>query len=210
MSTAGDPKMSENESNMPLKHIYELLKKEVENPALQQIEPDTYQQVAAALGNLKGQGFEGVEAKVRDKTVELISDSARLLFELRQRKISAEAGISHSGDGADGRGDREPLDYSRLTEEEKYVLDGQQEAADRLDEVIAATTKGRPKVLEAISVRIREKRVVVRFVKAQEQFIGVDMTKYGPFQQEDVATLPLENARSFIETGVAVQVHARL
>src|SRR5689334_21736321 len=123
MSTAGDPKMSENESNMPLTHIYELLKKEVENPALQQIEPDTYQQVAAALGNLKGQGFEGVEAKVRDKTVELISDSARLLFELRQRKISAEAGISHSGDGADGSGDREPLDYSRLTEEEKYVLD---------------------------------------------------------------------------------------
>jgi DNA replication factor GINS len=43
-----------------------------------------------------------------------------------------------------------------------------------------------------------------------EQFIGVDMGKYGPFQQEDVATLPLENARSFIETGIAVQVHAQL
>lgn len=205
MSKAGDPKMSENEIDTPLKHIYELVKKEVENPALQQIEPDTYQKVAAALGNLKGQGFEGVEAKVRDRMVELLSDSARLLFELRQRKIARETRISGGG----GRGS-ETLDYSRLTEEERYVLDGQQEAANRLDEVIAATTKGRPKVLEAISVRIREKRVVVRFIKAQEQFIGVDMTKYGPFQQEDVATLPLENARSFIETGMAVQVHARL
>lgn len=205
MSKAGDPKMSENEIDTPLKHIYELVKKEVENPALQQIEPDTYQKVATALGNLKGQGFEGIEAKVRDRMVELLSDSARLLFELRQRKIARETRISGGG----GRGS-ETLDYSRLTEEEKYVLDGQQEAANRLDEVIAATTKGRPKVLEAISVRIREKRVVVRFIKAQEQFIGVDMTKYGPFQQEDVATLPLENARSFIETGMAVQVHARL
>ncbi|AIC16114.1 DNA replication complex subunit Gins51 [Nitrososphaera viennensis] len=194
--------MSENESDVSLKHIYELLKKEVENPALQQIEPDTYQKVAASLGSLKGQGFEGVEAKVRDRMVELLSASARLLFEVRQRKVQ------HQEEGGGGSG--EPLDYSRLTDEEKYVLDGQQEAAGRLGEVVAATTKGRPKVLEAISARVREKRIVVRFVKAQEQFIGVDMTKYGPFQQEDVATLPLENARSFIESGSAVQVHARL
>jgi DNA replication factor GINS len=193
--------MSENESDISLKHIYELLKKEVENPALQQIEPDTYQKVAASLGSLKGQGFEGVEAKVRDRMVELLSASARLLFEVRQRKV-------HEGRGEGGRS--EPLDYSRLTDEEKYVLDGQQEAAGRLGEVVAATTKGRPKVLEAISARVREKRVVVRFVRAQEQFVGVDMTKYGPFQQEDVATLPLENARSFIEAGAAVQVHVRL
>jgi DNA replication factor GINS len=39
-----------------------------------------------------------------------------------------------------------------------------------------------------------------------EQFIGVDMGKYGPFQPEDVATLPFENARSMIETDVAVEV----
>ncbi|AIF82507.1 hypothetical protein NTE_00425 [Candidatus Nitrososphaera evergladensis SR1] len=188
--------MSENENDISLKYIYELLKKEIENPALQQIEPDTYQKVATSLGSLKGQGFEGVEAKVRDRMVELLSASARLLFEVRQRKVHEEGS--------------EPLDYSRLTDEEKYVLDGEQEAAGRLDEVVAATTKGRPKVLEAISGRVREKRIVVRFVKAQEQFVGVDMTKYGPFQQEDVATLPLENARSFIEAGAAVQVHARL
>ncbi|HVX02324.1 MAG TPA: hypothetical protein VHA09_04155 [Nitrososphaera sp.] len=196
--------MSENETDniTSLKHIYELLKREVENPALQQIEPDTYQKVAASLGSLKGQGFEGIEAKVRDRMVELLSTAARLLFEVRRRKVIAQS--LEAGENSD------PLDYSRLTDEEKYVLDGQQEAEGRVDEVVAAAAKGRPKVLEAISARIREKRIVVRFVKAQEQFIGVDMSKYGPFQQEDVATLPLENARSFIESGEAVQVHARL
>jgi DNA replication factor GINS len=193
------PKMSENENDVLLKDIYELLKKEVENPALQEIEPDTYQKVATTLGSLKGQGFDGIEAKIRDRLVELLSTSAKLLFEMRQDKIVMNAAR-----------DVELLDYSRLTDEEKYVLDGQQESADRRSEVVAATAKGRPKVLEAISARLREKRIVVRFVKAQEQFVGIDMTKYGPFQQEDVATLPLENARSFINTGVAVQVHARL
>lgn len=187
--------MSENEINMPLKDLYELLRKEAENPALQQIEPDTYQKVARALGSLKGQGFEGVEAKVRDRMVELLSTSARLLFEVRQRKLFSGA---------------EPVDYSRLTDEEKYVLDGKSESQDRMQEVVAATTKGRPKVLEGISARMRARRIVVRFLRPQEQFVGVDMTKYGPFAQEDVATLPLENARSLVETGVAVQVHAQL
>jgi DNA replication factor GINS len=185
--------MSEN-SDIPLKDLHELLRKEAENPALQQIAPDTYQKVARALGSLKGQGFEGVEAKVRDRMVELLSTSARLLFEVRQRKLSGP----------------EPVDYSRLTDEEKYVLDGRSESQDRMQEVVAATTKGRPKVLEGISARMREKRIVVRFLRPQEQFIGVDMAKYGPFAQEDVATLPLENARSLVETGVAVQVHAQL
>ncbi|MER3408254.1 MAG: hypothetical protein C4292_05835 [Nitrososphaera sp.] len=89
-------------------------------------------------------------------------------------------------------------------------MDGRTESASRLEQVVSATSRGRPKVLEAISAKIRSKQIVVRFVRPMEQFIGVDMTKYGPFQPEDVATLPLENARSFIDGGIAVQVHAQV
>jgi DNA replication factor GINS len=186
MSDSGD---------VAIKDVYSLLKKEVEVPALQAIDHDIYQRIATSLGSLKGQGFEGAEAKVRDRMVELLSSSAELLIRVRQRKV---------------RAGNEPLDYSKLTDEEKYVLDGQAESASRMEQVVSAATKGRPKVLEAISAMIRSKQILVRFVKPMEQFIGVDMGKYGPFQQEDVATLPLENARSFIETGTAVQVHAQL
>lgn len=181
--------------DIAIKDVYSLLQKEIETPALQSIDPATYQRIAASLGNLKGQGFEGIEAKVRDRMVELLSACARLLIEVRQRKV---------------RTGEEPVDYSKLTDEEKYVLDGQSEAEGRMGEVVAATTKGRPKVLEAVSAKMRAKRILVRFVRAHEPFIGVDATKYGPFQEEDVATLPLENARSLVETGVAVQVHVQL
>jgi DNA replication factor GINS len=54
---------------------------------------------------------------------------------------------------------------------------------------------------------MRSKQVVVRFLRPAEAFVGVDMSKYGPFQQEDVASLPFENARSMIEAGGAVEVH---
>jgi len=178
--------------NLALKDVFKLLKKEIETPSLQAIEPDTFQKLAAALGNLKGQGYEGVEAKVRDRMAELLASSARLLIDARQTKI---------------RSGNEPLDYSKLTDEEKYVLDGKRESEGRISEVVAATVKGRPKVLESISARMRSKQIVVRFLKPREAFIGVDTSRYGPFQQEDVASLPFENARSIIEGGGAVEVH---
>ncbi len=188
--------MSEqNDDSISLKDVCELLRREVESPGLQQVDPDIYQKMASSLGSLKGQGFEGMDAKVRDRMAELMSASARLLVQIRQTKAQSES---------------ESLDYSRLTDEEKYVLDGKSESESRMDEVVAAASRGRPKVLEAISARMREKRIIVRFVKPMEKFIGVDMTKYGPFQQEDIATLPLENARSLVEAGVAVQVHVHL
>jgi DNA replication factor GINS len=61
--------------------------------------------------------------------------------------------------------------------------------------------------MESMSAKIRAKQIVIRFIKSMEQFIGVDMTKYGPFQEEDVAVLPFENARSFIEKGIAIEIH---
>ena len=180
-----------NSGHLALKEVFKLLKKEIEVPSLQAIEPDTFQKIAASLGNLKGQGYEGIEARVRDRMTELLAGAARLLIETRQTKI---------------RGD-EPLDYSRLTDEEKYMLDGKRESEGRMAEVVTATVKGRPKVLESISARMRSKQIVVRFLKPTEAFVGVDMSKYGPFQLEDVASLPFENARSIIEGGAAVEVH---
>jgi DNA replication factor GINS len=183
---------AEDSAHLALKDVFRLLKKEIEAPALQAIQLDTFQKIAASLGNLKGQGYEGIEAKVRDRMAELLAGGARLLIEARQAKI---------------RAGEEPLDYSKLTDEEKYVLDGKRESEGRMSQVVAATIMGRPKVLESISARMRSKQIVVRFMKPTEAFVGVDMSKYGPFQQEDVASLPFENARAIIEGGAAVEVH---
>jgi DNA replication factor GINS len=181
---------AENSGSLTLKDVYKMLEKEIETPTLQSLEPDTFQKIAEALGSLKGHAYEGIEAKVRDKMVEMLATSSCLMIETRQSKMS-------SGD--------EPLDYSKLTDEEKYILDSKRESNKRIDEVIAALVKGRPKVLESISARMRSKQIVVRFLKPIEAFVGIDMNKYGPYEQEDVATLPFENARSIIDGGGAIE-----
>jgi DNA replication factor GINS len=195
-TTAGPQNRDEMDAkdidSFPLKDVYKMLRKEIEMPTLQAIELDTFQKIAEALGSLKAQGYEGIESTIRNKMLEMLATSSRLLIEARQTKILSN---------------EEPLDYSKLTDEEKYILDGKRESNRRVDEVISAIIKGRPKVLELISARTRSKQIVVRFLKPIEAFVGIDMNKYGPYQQEDVVSLPLENARSIIDGGGAVEVH---
>jgi DNA replication factor GINS len=204
---AGEAKNNNNNNNelLSIKDIYNLLLKEIQISTLQSIPTDTYQRVAAMLGNLRGQGYEGVEAKIRDNMTELISTSAKLLLETRYQKLmkGRYKGLSSSS---------LPVmiavvDYSNLTDEEKYILDGEKESEKRKISIYSATLKGRSKVLESISAKLRSKQITVRFLKPMEQFMGVDMKKYGPFQQEDVAVLPIENARSLIDNGEVVEVY---
>ena len=179
-----------NSASLALKDVYKMLEKEIETPTLQSIESDTFQKIAEALGSLKDQPYEGVEAKVRDRMVEMLEISSILMIETRQVKISSSEEI---------------LDYSKLTDEEKYILDGKRESNKRVDEVVAALVKGRPKVLESISAKMHSKQIVVRFLNPIEAFVGIDMNKYGPYAQEDVASLPFENARSIIDSGGAIE-----
>ena len=179
-----------NSASLALKDVFKMLEKEIETPTLQSIESGTFQKIAEALGGLKDQPYEGVEAKVKDRMVEMLEISSILMIETRQVKISSSEEI---------------LDYSKLTDEEKYILDGKRESNKRVEEVVAALVKGRPKVLESISAKMRSKQIVVRFLKPIEAFVGIDMNKYGPYAQEDVASLPFENARSIIDSGGAIE-----
>jgi DNA replication factor GINS len=196
--------ISTQAESLTLKDAYSLLLKEVEIVTLQSISLDTYQNIAIVLESLRGQRYEGVEEKIRDRMVDMICISAEILLEIRYRKLleqqqqANESGLHSTINSG--------VDYSKLTEEEKYILDGQKESDKRRTAVLAATLRGRPKVLESISARIRSKQVVVRFIKPMEQFIGTNMTKYGPFLQEDVAVIPFENARSLIENDEAVEI----
>ena len=207
MTTIREDQDSEARNNtnisLTIEGVYNLLVTEIQIPTLQSIPLDTYQNIATLLGNIKGQGYEGIEAKIRDRMVGIITKSAQLLLECRHQKLKEyqDEILSSSSSAATA------VDYSKLTDVEKYILDGEKESDKRRNAVLAATINGRPKVMESMSAKIRAKQIVIRFIKSMEQFVGVDMTKYGPFQEEDVAVLPFENARSFIEKGIAIEIH---
>jgi DNA replication factor GINS len=53
---------------------------------------------------------------------------------------------------------------------------------------------------------VSHKRLALRFTKSIPAIIGADMKTYGPFLAEDVASLPVENAKILVKQGLAVLV----
>lgn len=192
---------NEDSEIMGLNFISGLLLKEVQIPTLQYLSPDTFQMIARFIRNLSLQKYEDIELKIRDELIRLTSLATRLLIEVRCLKL-----VSEIDEGLDLPAILASEQYSKLTEEEKYVLEANLDAFKKKESLVLASTEGREKMLKIFSKLVHSRKVIVRFLKPIEQFIGVDMNKYGPFLREDVAVLPFENARSLIEDGTAEEI----
>lgn len=175
---------------LDIKALYGMLVREIENDSLQYIQPSIYRDIANMLSNLKGQGYDGLEAKVKDSLASLVTDIAKALLDARLVKIRSSDAIN----------------YANLTDEERYIAEAEKEMRSRFELVLSATVNGRAKALEAIALKARTLQVLVRFIKPMEAITGADNARYGPFEEEDVAVLPFENARALIEKGIAIEL----
>src|SRR5919197_5483457 len=134
-----------------LKDVHILLLKEVQLPTLQLIPLDTYMTIAATIEKLRQQKYDGMDANVRDRIVKLICVSAELLLDVRYHKLLEQ--YSAHKDKNDRLSLRDSAiipaaEYSKLTDEEKYILDAEKQTKKRKMAILAATLQGRPKVLE--------------------------------------------------------------
>lgn len=185
-----------------LDNILELVKKERQIPKIQAISPDIYKQVARLIKELSIQKYEGLESDVQNELIRMIILSTESLIELRTRKL-----LENSNGKLFSRPSLSTDDYSKLTDEEKYIFGEEQKVSQRKDLILQSLTAGNVNNLDSISNIIRSKMIIIRFLEPIDPFMGVDMAKYGPFIKEDIAILPFENARSLIERKVAVEIN---
>lgn len=190
-----------SERKIDLDFIMELLKKETQIPKIQGISPDIYKKIAQLIKELSIQKYEDLELDVHHELIRLLVLSTKSLIELRTRKLL---------ENSNGNLSSTPLstdDYSKLTDEEKYIFEEERKVSQRKDLIKQSLIDGNVNNLDSISRIIRSKMIIIRFMESTDRFMGVDMAKYGPFIKEDVAILPFENARSLIERKVAVEIN---
>ena len=189
------------ERKIDLDFIMELLKKETQIPKIQGISPDIYKKIAQLIKELSIQKYEDLELDVHHEVIRLLVLSTKSLIELRTRKLleNSNGNLSSNSLSTD--------DYSKLTDEEKYIFEEERKVSQRKDLIKQSLIDGNVNNLDSISRIIRSKMIIIRFMESTDQFMGVDMAKYGPFIKEDVAILPFENARSLIERKVAVEIN---
>lgn len=190
-----------SERKIDLDFIMELLKKETQIAKIQGISPDIYKKIAQLIKELSIQKYEDLELDVHHELIRLLVLSTKSLIELRTRKLleNSNGNLSSLSLSTD--------DYSKLTDEEKYIFEEERKVSQRKDLIKQSLIDGNVNNLDSISRIIRSKMIIIRFMESTDQFMGVDMAKYGPFIKEDVAILPFENARSLIERKVAVEIN---
>jgi len=94
-----------------------------------------------------------------------------------------------------------------LTDEEESLCTGYLSFAESYQKFADKLLRGQvsPELPKAPVKKVR-KRVALRFVKAVPTIIGADMKTYGPFMVEDVASVPVENAKILVKQGLAEKV----
>ena len=181
-----------SESNqINITSLHHTVLRETENDSILEIDPNFYRNLSDYIGNLRKQEFDGVENKIKDTMIEMVTELTSLLIEIRVDKISKSS----------------DLEISFLLDEEKFILDSQEEQKDRIEMILSATINGKSKFLESLAQNHKTKKVVIRFLNEVDEIVGADLEKYGPFKTEDIATIPYENAQALIAKNVATKVH---
>ena len=203
-SIDADINIENNPENMiGLEFVLELLKKETQIPKIQAISPDIYRKIAQIIRDLSIQKYEDLELDVHHELIKLLTLSTKSLFELRIRKLLESSNGQHLSYPSLLSSD----DYSKLTDEEKFIFEEERKVTQRRELIIQSLIGGNVNNLDTISRIIRSKMIIIRFLESTDQFMGVDMAKYGPFIKEDIAVLPFENARSLIERKIAIEIN---
>ena len=180
-----------SESNqIDINSLHHTVLRETESDSILEIDPNFYRNLSDFIGNLKKQEFDGIESKIKDALIDMATELASLLIHIRLEKIS---------DSAD-------LEIGNLLDEEKFILDSQEEQKERIEMILSATINGKSKFLESLSQNHKTKKVVIRFLNEVDEIVGADLEKYGPFKTEDIATIPYENAQALIAKNIAIKV----
>jgi DNA replication factor GINS len=192
-----------------IEEIFNILKREIQlTSGPQSIPLDFYLNISNLISKLKNNTAEKdledentkiktekISNQIKNNLIDLFIESVTLLFICRCKKTF---NINKT---------EETFDFSNLTNEEKYVFYGNKEREYRINIVLNTLFDGKPRTLEKIVSSINENYIIVRFLDSMEQFVGVNMNKYGPFKKDDVAILPFENARSIIENNKVIEIH---
>ena len=122
--------MSEqNEINID--YLHKLVVQESENDAIQNINSNLYISISEFLKNLKNEKHDGIEEKITQALITMVTDTTSILLKLRLEKATLENS-----------------NKSILLNEEKYILDSRTEMVERRETILSGILNGKPHSLD--------------------------------------------------------------
>lgn len=175
--------------------LYEIWKRELESVELEKFPPDFYSRIADYLRKIKEESRmldkRTARASLLEKEMHNVKCMLRELIRTRYKKLVRKV----------ARDEKVQLDV--LTVEEEKIYKGFSPLAEAYQSFAKNLLRGH--ALKK-GVEREHKIAVLRFLRDIPSIIGADMKTYGPFKVEDVASLPVENAKILIKQGLAEKV----
>jgi len=104
---------------------------ESENEAIQKLDPNFYESLSKYIGDLKNEEYDGVEEKIKNSLLSMVTDIVPLLLKLRLEKAILTSSSQ-----------------SMLLDEEKYILDSKKEMLERKEVILSGILNGKPHNLD--------------------------------------------------------------
>jgi len=178
--------------------LYEAWKREKENVEIQRLSKNFYAKIADYVRKIREESRmldeKTTKAKLLRREFKNVKDMVKELVRLRYDKALTKSLA------------RETVPKEVLTEEEEKLHGEILPLAEAYQAFLKDILQGR---LSPIEKEEKPKKMLLRFILGIPAIVGSDMKTYGPFEPEDIATLPLENARVLIKQGVAVEVETK-
>ena len=121
--------MSE-ENKIDVKHLQLLVLQESENSAMQKLDSNLYNSISKFIGDLKSDECDGIDAKIKNALLDMVTELASSLLKLRLEKASLDNSNSFT-----------------LLDVEKYILDSQKEMEERKETILSRIMNGKPELL---------------------------------------------------------------
>ena len=198
--------------------LFELLKRERERSDLQKLEPGFFSDTISYIKDKKkildaksDSVFAPEERKKTERQLENIYKIIKELYEKREKKIMQLA-LDKS------RTQSNLIDTTPLLKEEKVFFDAVTDLLDNYRQAILYTVLNEKlpfmapmeeKKLKAdfkSALEISKSTKLVRFAYHVPKFVGPELEEYGPFEEEDIANLPIEIANVLINKGKAEEI----
>jgi DNA replication initiation complex subunit (GINS family) len=176
-----------------------VLQSEEASEELTVIPPDTYTGLSSYTQKLRattGSGSDDIPGRLARKQLWLIEAMTRRLLEVRLSKARRKA--PQEG---------QPAPPSKnLLPEEAYIDEMFRQSVKKEERFLKAVVDGQPSFFTLVQRRETQRMTTVRISKRVGEIIGADLKRYGPFEVNDVARIPMGNAQVMVASSQAVPI----
>jgi len=190
------------ENQSTVERLKQTLELEEASETLTAIPADTYISLASYAQKLRttaGSGIEDAPGRLAKKQLWLIAVMTKRLLHLRLAKAGKEEAAMHEDD-------KPTHSFKNLLTEERYINDVTRQLAKKEERFVRAVVDGQPSFFTLVQRRETHRMTTVRISKHVGEIIGADLKRYGPFEVNDVARLPVGNAQVMVASKQAVTV----